>query len=172
MTIRPGDVVFVERGITLPLDAHTFYAEKLSSALLLKFNAFLKIYKHYGVCISKDRIIHFHTESYFPGDAEISKISFAKFSAGREIYKEHITDAFDVKEIIKRAKSKLGTKFDGYYLLTNNCEHFANWCASGNCTSNQVFFFNDDCDFVEKAINNTFNPLIRLGEKIDDFFGW
>lgn len=41
-------------------------------------------------------------------------------------------------EIINTAKSLLGTGLGEYNLISNNCEHFSNYCAFGKKESNQV----------------------------------
>ena len=41
-------------------------------------------------------------------------------------------------EIINRAKSLLGTGLGKYNIITNNCEHFSNYCAFGVKESTQV----------------------------------
>jgi Lecithin retinol acyltransferase len=38
--------------------------------------------------------------------------------------------------VVHRARSRVGE--DGYRLLTNNCEHFCEWCLSGQHRSYQV----------------------------------
>jgi hypothetical protein len=43
---------------------------------------------------------------------------------------------FDVREVICRARSRVGE--DRYRLLTNNCEHFCEWCLCGTARSFQV----------------------------------
>jgi len=43
---------------------------------------------------------------------------------------------FDVREVICRARSRVGE--DRYRLLTNNCEHFCEWCLHGTARSFQV----------------------------------
>eukprot|EP00929_Paragymnodinium_shiwhaense_P080378 TRINITY_DN41914_c0_g1_i1.p1 TRINITY_DN41914_c0_g1~~TRINITY_DN41914_c0_g1_i1.p1 ORF type:complete len:611 (-),score=107.60 TRINITY_DN41914_c0_g1_i1:45-1877(-) len=40
------------------------------------------------------------------------------------------------REVIQRARSKVGER--NYNLLSNNCEHFATWCFTGQEASNQV----------------------------------
>ena len=40
------------------------------------------------------------------------------------------------QEIVRRARSRLGE--NDYRLLTNNCEHFCNWCLDGVSHSAQV----------------------------------
>lgn len=43
---------------------------------------------------------------------------------------------FTAEETIKRAKGRLGE--EKYNLVTNNCEHFAMWCKTGESFSSQV----------------------------------
>jgi hypothetical protein len=40
------------------------------------------------------------------------------------------------EEIVRRARLRLGE--NDYRLLSNNCEHFCNWCISGISRSPQV----------------------------------
>ena len=46
---------------------------------------------------------------------------------------------FPPKEVLVRARSKLGER--NYNLITNNCEHFAMWCKTGDKTCNQLKTF-------------------------------
>lgn len=43
---------------------------------------------------------------------------------------------FDHAETLRRAKSALGTP--DYNVITDNCQHFATWCATGERRSHQV----------------------------------
>ena len=40
------------------------------------------------------------------------------------------------EETVRRAESRLGER--NYNIATNNCEHFAIWCKTGNSESTQV----------------------------------
>ena len=52
------------------------------------------------------------------------------FAEGRPLYEvAHAEAAFDSDEVIRRARTRLGEK--RYRLLTNNCEHFVEWCLHG-----------------------------------------
>jgi hypothetical protein len=42
----------------------------------------------------------------------------------------------DRPEVVRRARSRLGE--DRYHVLTNNCEHFCEWCVHGQNRSYQV----------------------------------
>jgi hypothetical protein len=43
---------------------------------------------------------------------------------------------FEAWEVVRRARSRIGE--DNYRLLTNNCEHFCEWCLRGEPRSYQV----------------------------------
>jgi hypothetical protein len=49
---------------------------------------------------------------------------------------DHPRSPYSPAEIVRRARSRLGE--NDYRLLTNNCEHFCNWCLSGVSRSAQV----------------------------------
>lgn len=156
-----GDVIYVSR-----------YRRPANGILYMKDRDGL--YRHYGVDVGGGQVIHFRNYSgESKNSAKIILTSISEFAKGDSIEKSCMTQyLYDKDEIVDRAYSKLGSNFGGYDLINNNCEHFANWCASGKRTSAQVFFKNDDQDIVEKAIDRTFEPLIKLGEAIDKFFGW
>jgi len=62
--------------------------------------------------------------------------------AMEEVYRiDYHRDAgtYDPKVVVERAKSRLGEH--SYNLLTNNCEHFARWCVTGQHRSVQVQTF-------------------------------
>jgi hypothetical protein len=60
-----------------------------------------------------------------------------RFTRGQSVWvKFHATSNFDAQEVIERARSRVGE--DGYRLLTNNCEHFCEWCLRGEHRSYQV----------------------------------
>ena len=45
-------------------------------------------------------------------------------------------NCLDQDEVVSRAQKKLGD--EKYHVITNNCEHFAMWCKTGNSSSDQV----------------------------------
>ena len=51
----------------------------------------------------------------------------------------YISD-YERQKILNRAYSKLNTNFGGYCPATNNCEHFVNWCFTGEKISTQSDF--------------------------------
>lgn len=156
-----GDVIYVIR-YKMPTDGVIYMRDREG------------LYRHYGVDVGSDQVIHFRNYSgESKNSARIILTSKSEFAKGDTIEKSYTTQyLYDEDEIVDRAYSKLGSSFEGYDLINNNCEHFANWCASGKKTSLQVFFRNDDQDVVEKAIDRAFEPLIKFGKSIDKLFGW
>jgi len=64
-------------------------------------------------------------------------VTLEAFAGGRPIFVvQHDSLPFDVNQIIERARSRLGEH--RYRLLTNNCEHFVEWCMYGEQRSFQV----------------------------------
>ena len=67
----------------------------------------------------------------------VEEVSLAAFADGRPVFVvEHCEAAFDAAEIIRRARSRLGE--NRYRLLSNNCEHFVEWCHHDENRSFQV----------------------------------
>ena len=63
--------------------------------------------------------------------------SFAHFACGQRVWvRSDAPSDFDVREVICRARSRVGE--DRYRLLTNNCEHFCEWCLRGTARSFQI----------------------------------
>ena len=71
---------------------------------------------------------------------------------------------FSRRRIVQRAYSRLNTKFDGYNISKNNCEHFAAWCANGNRKSRQVYLVNSGQTIVQlpKKAKNKISSLIAF----------
>jgi hypothetical protein len=67
----------------------------------------------------------------------VEETSLADFGRGRPVWiKFHAPSNFEPREVIRRARSRVGE--DRYRLLTNNCEHFCEWCLRGEARSYQV----------------------------------
>jgi len=124
---------------------------------MLKIGAHLKsnrgIYSHHGIYIGNNEVIHYSGFVEIFKIGTIEKTTLAKFSGttGYEIIK-HTNQKYSSKEVVIRTKSRLGE--DAYHLVTNNCEHFVNWCIEGNHFSEQALIskpFNkkmkDEIDF-------------------------
>jgi hypothetical protein len=96
-------------------------------------------YTHHGIYLGDGRVVHYAGRIKYP-QGLIEEISLAEFSEGRAPRAEKLrTGRFNGSEIVRRARSRLGER--SYDLLTNNCEHFCNWCRLGENRSFQVEWF-------------------------------
>lgn len=102
------------------------------------------MYNHHGIHISKDEVIHFsseHDDNLAGSDNKVLRTSLEGFLRGGKlevkIYsEEEIEELYHVNAIIGWARACLGD--EGYNLVFNNCEHFANYCTLGRHHSHQV----------------------------------
>jgi hypothetical protein len=100
------------------------------------------IYKHYGVYVGNDTVVHFSGGEGFELSAKracIRKTSLENFRKNDEIQVEtRCCESYSRKETVMRALGAVGTEKGKYALPWNNCEHFANWCRYGEKRSSQV----------------------------------
>lgn len=89
-------------------------------------------YQHHGIDCGDGSVIHYRKV----GTATISRTSTQEFARGGPIYPVARPLAFIPDVVIARAESRLGEQ--RYNLFFNNCEHFANWCKTGDSVSPQL----------------------------------
>ena len=94
-------------------------------------------YHHHGVYVGRGRVVHYSGLSGFWQCGPVEEVSLSRFVGGRPVrIIDHNESRYSSEEIVRRARSRLGE--NDYRLLTNNCEHFCNWCLSGISRSAQV----------------------------------
>lgn len=93
-------------------------------------------YHHHGIYIGNKKIIHYSGlgDRVNGGPVEITTLENFRDDGSYRI--RHHERRFSAEETIKRAMSRLGE--NSYCIVTNNCEHFANWCVTGENVSKQV----------------------------------
>jgi len=94
-------------------------------------------YAHHGIYVGDGKVVHYRglTRSLRAGPVE--EVSLAEFARGRPIRVRLQGGArFDREVVIARARSRLGE--DCYRILSNNCEHFCEWCVHGRNRSLQI----------------------------------
>ena len=94
-------------------------------------------YTHHGLGLGNDRVIHYSSlTNDLSTEGVIEEISLDEFSQGKEIsIKPHLNRQHTPEAAIIRAGLRLGEI--QYHILHNNCEHFVEWCVSGQHQSNQ-----------------------------------
>ncbi len=126
-----GSVIFVERN---PLGLKSIDCRKGPNSCWLDHLVFRMMkYRHYGIDIGNNKVVHFYCESVLKiREARINICSLSEFSKDGIVQIDHsIQLAFPPEEVAQRAESFLNSDFDGYRVKHNNCEHFSMWCATG-----------------------------------------
>ncbi len=94
--------------------------------------------RHYhGIYVGDGRVVHYAGLAHGLHRGPVEEISLARFTGGHPGWvRSDAPPNFDRREVILRARSRLGE--DSYRLLTNNCEHFCEWCLWDERRSYQV----------------------------------
>lgn len=98
----------------------------------------LGLYDHHGVYGGQRKVIHFGRGIFDPENAVVEVVDLEIFGNGNPIKVCESKTKFMPDEIVDRARNRIGES--GYDLFENNCEHFVNWCRSGEHESKQVNF--------------------------------
>jgi hypothetical protein len=94
-------------------------------------------YLHHGIYVGDGKIVHYAGLANGLQRGPVEETSLVFFSRGHPIlFRSHADSSFDPCDVIRRARSRIGE--DSYCLLTNNCEHFCEWCLHGKPRSYQV----------------------------------
>jgi Lecithin retinol acyltransferase len=94
-------------------------------------------YTHHGIYVGSGKVVHYSGLSRFWRSGPVEEVTLSDFASGRSVWVvNHAESTYSAHEIIGRARSRVGEH--GYRLLTNNCEHFCNWCMSGQSRSAQI----------------------------------
>ena len=100
------------------------------------------LYKHYGVYVGNNNVVHFsggNGHELSAHRAYIRKTTLEDFSKEGEVQIEtKCSESFSREETVIRALNAVGSEKGKYALPWNNCEHFANWCRYGQKRSIQV----------------------------------
>ncbi len=102
------------------------------------------LYRHYGILVNNDKVVHFTGGPGLTGffnTSCIMKTSFADFADGDEVTVEEVyRDILPLpsSEVVNRANSMVGSEKGKYNIVSNNCEHFAHFCKYGQKFSVQV----------------------------------
>src|SRR5260221_4178766 len=94
-------------------------------------------YTHHGIYIGNGKVVHYAGLSRYWRSGPVEEVTVSDFVSGHPVrIVEHSESTYSAHEIVRRARSRVGEH--GYRLLTNNCEHFCNWCVNGLSHSAQI----------------------------------
>ncbi|BBI32665.1 lecithin retinol acyltransferase family protein [Cohnella abietis] len=80
-------------------------------------------YSHHAIYMGSNKVIHYLREEGIRID------SIDTFAQEAVIQVKHSVCTHEPSEIVRRAFSRIGER--EYDLVSNNCEHLANWCRNG-----------------------------------------
>jgi hypothetical protein len=94
-------------------------------------------YTHHGIYVGRGRVVQYGGLSRGLRCGPVEEVPLLRFSRGRPIWVRIGEFGWKSRpEIACRARSRLGE--NRYHVLTNNCEHFCEWCVRGQHRSYQV----------------------------------
>ena len=94
-------------------------------------------YTHHGVYVGGGNVVQYRGMARSLHRGPVEEVALTQFAQGCPVrVRSEALPCFDSDEVVRRARSRLGE--DRYHLLTNNCEHFCEWCLRGTARSFQV----------------------------------
>ena len=115
------------------------------------------VYEHHGIDCGDDEVIHYYKGGEVP---TITRTPRDLFARGGRIFVKPRSMAYLPHVVVQRAQSRLGEQ--KYDLLTNNCEHFANWCKTGRSDCEQLAGFGLQIDrYNQSALRNLIEGTAR-----------
>jgi hypothetical protein len=94
-------------------------------------------YTHHGIHVGEGRVVQYGALKYDLIRKPVEEVTIESFAEGRPVFVvTHAERCFDAEQAIARARSRLGER--KYRLLTNNCEHFVEWCLHDEHRSFEV----------------------------------
>ena len=94
-------------------------------------------YTHHAIYVGRGRVVQYGGLSRGLRRGPVEEVAMEDFARGRPIWilAEQLSEP-ERAEVVRRARLRVGE--DRYDLLTNNCEHFCEWCIRGVPRSHQV----------------------------------
>ncbi|WP_088043628.1 lecithin retinol acyltransferase family protein [Bacillus sp. EAC] len=86
------------------------------------------VYTHHGIYLGDQKVIHYRNKGVKVEDIKVFKKYCRVFKV--LIRKENSPLLYPIETVINRAMERINE--NEYNLITNNCDHFANWCRNGS----------------------------------------
>ena len=97
-------------------------------------------YAHHGIYVGSGMVVHYAGLAQGMRRGPVEECSLTDFAHGHHVWVRYgSVRRFGREEVIVRARSRVGE--NRYCLLTNNCEHFCEWCLRGEARSEQVEYW-------------------------------
>lgn len=95
---------------------------------------------HHGLYVGNGRVIHYTGFKAWLRCGPVEEITLAEFAGGRPVQVQpRSATRYAGLAAVRRARARIGE--DRYRFLSNNCEHFVEWCLCGISRSSQVEAF-------------------------------
>jgi len=94
------------------------------------------LYDHHAIDLGDGTVAQYGGGELGMTDVRVEIISHAVFAQSDAVRNIDNPARFSPAQIVQRAHSRIGEQ--NYSLLQTNCEHFVNWCRTGQATSRQV----------------------------------
>lgn len=94
------------------------------------------LYSHHGIDCGDGTVIDFAGQGGGKDTACIRRVGLAEFAQRAPVQTRSYGSCYSPEVVVARAVSMIGRS--GYDLFSNNCEHFATWCVTGEHSSAQV----------------------------------
>jgi hypothetical protein len=93
-------------------------------------------YTHHGIYVGAGKVVHYAGLCRGLHRGPVEEVSLECFSQGHKLSIKADRARYGPSEVVRRARSRLGE--NRYQLSSNNCEHFCEWCISGESRSEQI----------------------------------
>ena len=114
-----------------------------------------RTYAHHGIYVGDGRVVQYGGLGRGLRRGPVEEVSLSEFAQGRAVWiRASQSSSLDPRLIVERARQRLGE--NRYHVLTNNCEHFCEWCVRDEHRSYQVDELAAHCGRVRYRIIELF----------------
>jgi hypothetical protein len=126
-------------------------------------------FTHHGIYVGGGRVVHYGSLARSRPGGPVQEVTLERFAQGHPVWiRWHALPRFRHLEVIRRARARIGE--NSYRLLSNNCEHFCEWCLYGEHRSYQVetvLLFPLVARFFRAVLARRQTTPWRFGDEID-----
>jgi hypothetical protein len=126
-----------------------------------------RTYTHHGIYVGHRHVVQYGGLLRGLRQGPVEEVSPSQFAQGRSIWiRTSDSTWLDPDEVVRRARQRLGE--NRYHVLTNNCEHFCEWCVRDEHRSYQVDELIARCGSVRYRLTGLFARalFVRRGMQI------